>query len=100
MQDQISKGMIKVSVIKNIALFAGGTAFGSLGFKVLKSREAKKVYVHTTAAALRAKESVMTDVTKARESCGDILAEAKEINEQKKAQAEEEETKIIEDEAE
>ncbi|MBR1422658.1 MAG: hypothetical protein IJ571_04350 [Ruminococcus sp.] len=88
-----------MSAVKNIALFVGGTAFGSLGFKLLKSREAKKVYVHTTAAALRAKESVMTDVTKARESCGDILAEAKEINE-KKAKAAQEESEIIEDEAE
>ena len=88
-----------MSAVKKIALFVGGTVFGSLGFKVLKSREAKKVYVHTTAAALRAKESVMTDVTKARESCGDILAEAKELNEQKKAEnaAKEE---IIEDAAE
>lgn len=89
-----------MSVVKNIALFVGGTVFGSLGFKLLKSREAKKVYVHTTAAALRAKESFMTDVTKARESCGDILAEAKELNEQKKADAAVCEAEIIEDEAE
>lgn len=87
-----------MSVLKNIAIFAGGTCFGSLGFKLLKSREAKKVYVHTTAAALRAKESVMTDVTKARESCGDILAEAKEINEKKKEKAAEKAV-VIEDEA-
>ena len=83
---------------KHIALFVGGTAFGTLGFKALKSREAKKVYVHTAAAALRAKESVMKDVTKTREGCSDILAEAKELNEQKKINEVCEE--IIEDEAE
>ena len=84
--------------ITKIALFAGGVLCGSAGFKLLKSKEAKKVYVHTTAAALRAKESVMTDVTKARECCGDIVAEAKEINEQKAA--EEAAKQIIEDECE
>ncbi len=89
-----------MSVVKNIAIFVGGTVFGSLGLKLLKSRDAKKVYAHTTAAALRAKESVMTDVTKAREGCSDILAEAKEINEQKKAKAAAEAPEIIEDEAE
>ncbi|MBR4554883.1 MAG: hypothetical protein IKO27_04740 [Ruminococcus sp.] len=83
---------------KHAALFVGGTLFGTAGFKLLKSREAKKVYVHTTAAALRAKESVMKDVTKTRESCGDILAEAKALNEQKRIKAAEEAV-IIEDES-
>lgn len=83
--------------IKKIALFAGGVLCGSAGFKILRSREAKKVYAHTTAAALRAKESVMTDVTKARECCGDIVAEAKEINEKKTVKAA---AQVIEDECE
>ena len=30
-----------------IALFVGGTLFGSYGFKLLGSKEAKKVYTHT-----------------------------------------------------
>ena len=88
-----------MSVVKNIALFVGGTVFGTLGIKALKSREARTVYVHTTACALRAKESVMTDVTKVREGCGDILAEAKELNEKKQAEAEAK-AEIIEDAAE
>ena len=83
---------------KHVALFVGGTLFGTAGFKLLKSKDAKKVYVHTTAAALRAKESVMKDVTRTRESCGDILAEAKVLNEQKRAKAAEE-VVIIEDES-
>ena len=83
---------------KHVALFVGGTLFGTAGFKLLKSREAKKVYVHTAAAALRAKESVMKDVTRTRESCGDILAEAKVLNEQKRTKAAEEAV-IIEDES-
>ena len=38
-----------------LGLFAGGVLFGTAGIRILSSREAKKVYVHTTAAALRAK---------------------------------------------
>lgn len=66
--------------IKKIALFVGGTVFGSAGFKLLTSKDAKKVYAHTTAAALRMKESVMETVTSLQENAGDILAEAKDIN--------------------
>lgn len=63
-------------------MFAGGLLFGTVGLKLLSSRGAKKIYAHTTAAAIRAKECVMTDVTRLREGCDDILADAKDINEQ------------------
>ena len=43
-----------------VGLFAGGVLFGTAGIKILTSRDAKKVYAFTTAAALRAKEAVMT----------------------------------------
>lgn len=74
---------------KNLALFAGGVLFGSAGIKLLSSKDAKKVYSHTTAAVLRIKESVMDTVTTVQENAGDILAEAKDINEKRAAQAEE-----------
>ncbi len=35
-----------------IALFLGGTLFGSAGLKILGSRDARKVYTHVTAAVL------------------------------------------------
>ena len=67
-----------------IGLFAGGVLFGTAGIKILGSRDAKKVYTGVTAAVLRAKDSVMQTVTNVRENCGDILADAKEINEERK----------------
>ena len=73
---------------KKLALFAGGVLFGTAGIDILKSRDAKKVYTHTTAAVLRAKDSVMTTVTRTKENCGDILADAKAINESRDAEAE------------
>lgn len=81
---------------EKIGLFAGGVLFGTAGIKVLTSKDAKKTYTHTTAAALRAKECVMTTVTKVRENADDILADAKEINEKRAA----EEEVILEDAAE
>lgn len=72
-----------------IGLFAGGVLFGTAGLKLLSSKDAKKVYTHTTAAVLRAKECVMTTSTKIKESADDILADAKKINEDRAAAAEE-----------
>lgn len=66
--------------MKKIGLFAAGVLFGTAGIKVLGSKDAKKAYAQTTAAALRAKDSVMTTVTAVRESADDIYAEAKAIN--------------------
>ena len=77
-----------MNIYKGAALFAGGVLFGSAGFKLLSSKDAKKAYTHATAAALRMKESVMETVTSVQENAADILASAKEINEQR-AQAEE-----------
>lgn len=71
-----------------IALFVGGTLFGSAGIKLLTSKDAKKAYTHTTAAVLRCREQVMRDVELVQENCSDILADAKAINEQRAAAAE------------
>ncbi|MBQ3467294.1 MAG: hypothetical protein IJH21_03105 [Oscillospiraceae bacterium] len=79
-----------------IALFLGGTLFGSAGLKILGSKDAKKVYTHVTAAVLRGKEQVMRDVELVQESCSDILADAKALNE---ARASEEAASFIEDSA-
>lgn len=64
-----------------IALVAGGLFAGTAGLKVFTSKDAKKVYTHITAAVLRAKDSVMTTVAEVRENVDDIVADAKQINE-------------------
>lgn len=71
---------------KELALFIGGTLFGSAGLKLLRSRDAKKLYTHSAAAALRVKEYVMTTATSVQENAADILASAKDLNEQRAAQ--------------
>lgn len=80
--------------MKNFGLFAAGVLFGTVGIKVLSSKDAKKVYTHTTAAVLRAKDSVMETVTTVRENAEDIYADAKAINQQR---AQQEADAVIED---
>ena len=74
-------------MMKKLGLFAAGLLFGTAGIKVLSSKDAKKVYTHTTAAVLRAKDSVMETVTTVRENAEDIYADAKAINEQRVQEA-------------
>ena len=69
----------------HLACFAGGALFGSVGLKLLASRDAKKVYTHLTAAGLRAQKSVMETVTAVQEESADILAAAKDINAEREA---------------
>lgn len=86
---------------KGAALFAAGTLFGSLGFKLLASKDAQKVYVHATAAGLRIKDQAMETATDIQESAADILAAAKELNEERAAkEAAEKKAAEIADEAE
>ena len=80
--------------MKKLGLFAAGVLFGTAGIKLLGSKDAKKVYAHTTAAALRAKEDVMKTVTAVREGAEDVYADAKEINERR---AETEAAAVVED---
>ena len=80
--------------MKKFGLFAAGVLFGTAGIKVLSSKDAKKVYTHTTAAVQRAKDSDMETVTTVRENAEDIYADAKAINQQR---AQQEADAVIED---
>ena len=79
--------------MKKFGLFAAGVLFGTAGIKALSSKDAKKVYTHTNADVLRAKDSVMETVTTVRENAEDIYADAKAINERRAEQ----EAAVVED---
>ena len=81
---------MKIKGLKGLGLFALGTLFGLEGIKLLSSKDAKKVYTHCTAGVLRAKDSVLDQVSVLRENCSDIYAEAKQINEDRAAARESE----------
>lgn len=69
--------------LKKLTLFAGGLLFGTVGIKILSSKDAKKLYAEGTAAVLRAKDCVMKTAETVQENAEDILAEAKHINEKR-----------------
>ena len=80
--------------MKHIGLFAAGVLFGTAGLKILGSKDAKKVYAHTTAAVLRAKDCVMKAATAVREGAEDVYADAKDINDARLAA---QEAAVVED---
>lgn len=86
--------MFSDSALKKIGCFVGGAVFGTVGVKILSSKDAKKVYTNCTAAALRAKDCVMKTAAAVQENAEDILAEAQQINEKR---AEEEAMQVMED---
>lgn len=73
---------------KKGGIFAAGVLFGTAGIKLLSSRDARKIYTQGTAAVLRAKECVMNTASVIQENAEDILAEAQQSNEDRKAQEE------------
>ena len=75
--------MMGIFKAEKIGIFAGGVIFGTAGVKLLSSTDAKKVYTNCTAAVLRAKDCIMKTVTTVQENAEDVLAEAKEINEER-----------------
>ena len=79
-----------MGMYSKLACFVGGAMFGSFGVKLLASKDAKNVYVHATAAGLRMKDSVMETVTNVQENAADILASAKDLNEERAAKEAEE----------
>lgn len=82
--------------VKSANLFMSGLALGTLGLKVLTSKDARKVYANVVAAGLRAKDILMQTAEKVQASGGDILAEAKEINEARSEELFAEEAKTVE----
>ena len=78
-----------MSMQSKLAFFVGGAVFGSVGLKILAGSDAKKVYVKTAAAGLRVKDTVMDTVTTVQEEAADILAAAKDLNEERAAKEEE-----------
>ena len=77
-------------IYSKLACFIGGALFGSVGIKLLSSKDAKKAYTHITAAGLRMKDSAMKTVATVQENAVDILASAKDINEKRAAKEAEE----------
>ena len=75
--------MFRFGMKREYGIFAGGVLLGTVGLKLLSSRDAKRGYAHVAAALMRAKDEVMKQVTAVRESYADVMADARDINEKR-----------------
>jgi len=71
-----------------VGLFIGGVLFGTAGVSILSGEDAKKAYTQCTAAVLRGKDNVMKTVASVKENCGDIYADAQDINDKRYSEKE------------
>ena len=72
---------------KKWGVFAGGVLFGSLGLKVLASKEAKHVYAKAVATSYKLKDGIDATVSTVKQHADDVLEEAKDLYaEEKNAQ--------------
>ena len=66
--------------LTSVKLLAGGAALATIGLRIIRSKEAKKLYSYATAAVLREKDHIMDFVSDVKADCQDIYADAKDIN--------------------
>lgn len=64
---------------KKGSLFIGGFLFGSAGFKLLSSKEAKNIYSHGLSKAFKIKDSIDTSLSAIKQHADDVQANARDI---------------------
>jgi len=70
---------------KKSGVFAGGVLFGSLGLKLLASKEAKHVYAKAVATSYKLKDGLDATVSQLKQHADDVLAEANDLYVEEKA---------------
>ena len=70
---------------KKSGVFAGGVLFGSLGLKLLASKEAKHVYAKAVATSYKLKDGIDTTVSTVKQHADDVLEEAKDLYAEEKS---------------
>ena len=74
------KEMVELGKIaKKSSLFVGGVLFGSLGLKVLASKEAQHVYATAVATSYKLKDGVDAAVSQVKQHANDVLEEANDL---------------------
>ena len=71
---KVLKGISKVP-----SVFLSGVAFGTLGLKLLTSKEAKKCYATVLAKTYKAKDGIDNMVSAVKQHADDIVADAKDL---------------------
>ena len=70
--------------LNKLILFAAGTLFGSAGFSVLRSKDAKRLYTKAVATGMRGYDTVVKTGQKIQSDFEEVVNDAKQINETRK----------------
>ena len=70
---------------KKSGVFARGVLFGSLGLKLLASKEAKHVYAKAVATSYKLKDGIDATVSTVKQHADDVLEEAKDLYAEEKS---------------
>ena len=70
---------------KKSGVFAGGVLFGSLGLKLLASKDAKPVYAKAVATSYKLKDGIDATVSTVKQHADDVLEEAKDLYAEEKS---------------
>ena len=70
---------------KKSGVFAGGGLFGSLGLKLLASKDAKHVYAKAVATSYKLKDGIDATVSTVKQHADDVLEEAKDLYAEEKS---------------
>lgn len=62
-----------------LLVFAGGLLFGTYGLKALKSKKARKIYVHTLAKGMQMKQDGESYFATILEDAEDMVCEARHM---------------------
>ncbi|MGT2771971.1 DUF6110 family protein [Streptococcus marimammalium] len=79
------KQLLKATqVTKSSGLFVGGVLFGTVGLKLLSSKNAKAKYAKVIAKSYQVKDELDSSLSVVKQHTDDVLADAREIYEAKK----------------
>ena len=72
--------LLKVAkaTLKTPGVFAGGVAFGTVGLKLLSSKDAKKGYSVVLSKLYKAKDEVEGTISNIKQHADDVVADAKD----------------------
>ena len=81
--------LLKVAkaTLKTPWVFAGGVAFGTVGLKLLSSKDAKKGYSVVLSKLYKAKDEVEGTISNIKQHADDVVADAKDLYDKEKKES-------------
>ena len=79
---KVAKATLKIP-----GVFAGGVAFGTVGLKLLSSKDAKKGYAVVLSKLYKAKDEVEGTISNIKQHADDVVADANDLYDKEKKES-------------